>query len=45
MTKLKDLERKIKFCKLRSGLHRPTRVFTDKSKYNRKKISKKVDID
>jgi len=42
MTK-KDLERKIKFHKIRSCFHKATKAFVDKSKYNRKKISKKIE--
>jgi len=33
----KDLKRKIKFWKIRSGFHKPTKSFVDKSKYNRKR--------
>lgn len=41
----KDLKRKIKFWKIRSGFHKPTKAFVDKSKYNRKKISKKIVVE
>lgn len=41
----KDLKRKIKFWKIRSNFHKPTKAFVNKTKYNRKKISKKIIVE